>query len=118
MLPLPKQIQIACDTSKNVLVRVGGAEAVPMEDNETTFEELYERINKTLAILKAADSHILDKKEEAEVIMKTRTGENKFTGQSYILTFALPNFYFHVTTAYGILRSKGVPVGKKDFLMG
>jgi uncharacterized protein len=117
MLPLPKQIQIASNTAKNVLVRVGGTEAVPMEDNETTFEELYERIAKTVELLKAADTNVMQGKEGAEVVMKTQAGEAKFTGQSYILTFAVPNFYFHLTTAYAILRNKGVPIGKKDFLL-
>jgi uncharacterized protein len=118
MLPLSKQIQIASNTAKNMLVRVASTEAVPIEDNETTFPQLYERINATIKILKDVDAKVLEGKESAEVVMKTGSGEQKYTGQEYVLGFALPNFYFHVTTAYAILRMKGVPIGKKDFLRG
>lgn len=117
MLPLSKQIQIASNTSKNVAVRVGGTEAVLMEDTETTFPQLYKRIDDTIKVLQDTDAKVLEGKETAEVVMKTGSGEKTFTGQAYILGFALPNFYFHVTTAYAILRSKGVPIGKKDFLL-
>jgi uncharacterized protein len=117
MLPLSKQIQIASNTAKNVPVRVGGTEAVPMEDTEITFPQLYERINATVKLLQDTDAKVLEGKETAEVVMKTGSGDKTFTGQSYVLGFALPNFYFHVTTAYAILRSKGVPIGKKDFLL-
>ncbi|EON70025.1 hypothetical protein W97_09291 [Coniosporium apollinis CBS 100218] len=116
MLPLTFQIQSCSNTSKNSLVRVADAEAVPMEDNESTFAELQARIAKTIDVLKDVDPSKFDGTEEKEVVMKFPGREFKFTGQSYLLTFAIPNFFFHATTAYDILRSKGVPLGKGDFL--
>jgi len=112
------QVQTTSNTAKNALVRVAGIEAVPMEDNETTFAQLQERISKTLDILKKVEKTAFDGTEEKEVVLSFPGRELKFTGTSYLLTFAIPNFFFHVTTAYDILRSKGVPIGKNDFLNG
>jgi hypothetical protein len=116
MLPLTGQIQRASDSAKFVPVRVGQVENVSMADDEVTFADLYARIDKTVAFLKAVDPTSMDGREEAEVVVKTRNGSTTFTGSNYLLGFAVPNFYFHVTTAYAILRHKGVPVGKLDYI--
>ncbi|KAJ9660851.1 hypothetical protein H2201_006743 [Coniosporium apollinis] len=116
MLPFTFQIQSCSNTAKNSAVRVADTVAVPMEDNESTFAELQARIAKTIDVLKGVDPSKYDGTEEKEVVLKFPGKEFKFTGQSYLLTFAIPNFFFHATTAYDILRSKGVPLGKADFL--
>jgi hypothetical protein len=116
MYPLISQIQRASDTAKFVPVRVGQIENIPMADEEVTFADLHARIEKTVALLNSVDPATMVNREDAEVIVKTRSGETKFTGKSYVLGFALPNFYFHVTTAYAILRHKGVPIGKMDYI--
>ncbi|CDN56489.1 Hypothetical protein RG1141_CH41750 [Neorhizobium galegae bv. officinalis bv. officinalis str. HAMBI 1141] len=116
MYPLISQIQRASDTAKFVPVRVGQIENIPMADEEVTFADLHARIEKTVALLNSVDPATMANREDAEVIVKTRSGETKFTGKSYVLGFALPNFYFHVTTAYAILRHKGVPIGKMDYI--
>ncbi|KAK6331838.1 hypothetical protein TWF718_002379 [Orbilia javanica] len=119
MKPLTFQIQTASNTAKNTCVRVAKLELAALDDNEETLEDLYKRIDTTLALLddvEASHKAAFEGKETAEVVMPTRAGERKFTGQSYVQTFAIPNFYFHVTTAYAILRNHGVPVGKLDYL--
>jgi hypothetical protein len=116
MLPLTGQIQRASDSAKFVPVRVGGVENVPFSDDEVTFADLHARIEKTVAFLKDVVPASMADREDIEVVLKTRSGETTFNGKSYVLGFALPNFYFHVTTAYAILRHKGVPVGKMDYL--
>jgi hypothetical protein len=103
MAALPYQIQRASDTSKGAAVRVAGIENVAMADNETTFEELQARIHKTVEFLKTVEPTSMDGKEESQVYMKTQAGDLKFTAKTYMLHFAVPNFFFHVTTAYGIL---------------
>jgi uncharacterized protein len=118
MLPFPFQIQTVSNSSKNALVRVAGTTAVPMEDNEKTFAELQERIKKTLEILEGVDAKAFEGAEEKEVVMKVGGQEKKFTGLRYLTGFALPTFYFHISIAYAILRSKGVPLGKLDYLAG
>lgn len=118
MAALPYQIQRISDTAKGLVVRVAKAEPVPMEDNETTFPELQARIAKTIEVLEKVDPQSLDGMEEGEVVMKFRAGERKFTGKEYVLSFAIPNFYFHLCMAYAILRKEGVPVGKTDYLGG
>jgi len=119
MLPLTKQVQIASDTARGVAVRIGQVERKAMEDNEATFDELQARIAATVEYLKAVPSSAFDGKEGNPVPMKFGPREFTFpSGEAYVLSFALPNFYFHVTTAYDILRHKGVPLGKRDFLGG
>lgn len=113
---LPFQIQRISDTAKGCAVRVGKAEPVPMEDNETTFPELRARIVKTIEVLENVDPKSMDGMEDAEVVMKLRAGERKLTGRDYVLKYAIPNFYFHLCMAYAILRKEGVPVGKTDYL--
>lgn len=87
-----------------------------MPDDETTLEQLQARIQKTIDVLKAVPEESVNGQEEREVVIKAQAGEHKFTARSYLLRFAVPNFYFHVTTAYALLRLKGVPVGKLDYL--
>ncbi|KAK6506273.1 hypothetical protein TWF506_011191 [Arthrobotrys conoides] len=120
MKPLTFQIQTASNTAKNTCVRVAKIELPVLDDNEETLEDLYKRIDTTLSLLdEVEEKHkaAFEGKEDSEVIMVTRLGERKFTGQSYIQNFAIPNFYFHVTAAYAILRNHGVPVGKLDYLL-
>jgi uncharacterized protein len=118
MLPLSKQVQIASDTARFAAVRVGQAEPAAMADEETTLAQLRERVAKTIAYLEAVDPAGFAGREDAQVILKLPKGELTFTGLSYVTDFALPNFFFHVTTAYGLLRMKGVALGKMDFLNG
>ncbi|KAK9489880.1 hypothetical protein V1508DRAFT_426576 [Lipomyces doorenjongii] len=116
MKPLSFQVQTATNTAKNSITRVAGTEPVVMEDNETTIEELQARIARTIELLKAADASQFAGKEDAQIIFKTGPREHVMTGQSHIRNFALPNFFFHLSIAYAILRSKGVSIGKMDYL--
>lgn len=118
MLPLTGQIQRASDTSRFVAVRVGQAAPTPMEDKEATFADLQVRIAATIEYLEKVPASAFEGRENAEVTFKAGSRSLEFTGSSYVLTFAIPNFYFHVTTAYAIMRHKGVPLGKLDFLGG
>jgi len=112
------QIQRASDSAKGCMVRLGGVENVVMEDNEASFDDVKARIAKTIDFVKSVPADAINGKEEAEVVLKFPKGEFKFAGRDFLLGFAHPNFYFHVTTAYGLLRMKGVPIGKMDFLGG
>lgn len=114
MLPLAGQVQRASDTARFVAVRVGGIEPKPMADEEKTFADLQQRITATQDYLKAVPADSFDGKEEIEV----KAAGQVFNGLTYVTFFAVPNFYFHVTTAYDILRHKGVAVGKRDYLAG
>lgn len=118
MFPLNGQIQRASDTARFAAVRVAGVEALAMADEEKSFDDMQVRIRATVDYLKKVEASAFDGTEDREVVMKMRTGELRFTGTSYILQFALPNFFFHVTTAYDILRNRGVPLSKGDFLRG
>lgn len=115
---LISQIQRASDSAKGCMVRLGGVENVVMEDNEATFDDLKARIAKTIDFVKSVPADAIVGKEDADIVLKFPNGEFKFDGRSYLLGFVQPNFYFHVTTAYAILRMKGVPIGKMDFLGG
>ena len=116
MHPLSKQVQIACDSAKLCTARLSGAEAPVNEDTETTIAELQARIASTLAFIGSVPREAIDGQEEREVVLKFPGGEWPFRGQAYVIGFALPNFFFHVTTAYDLLRQAGVPLGKRDFL--
>jgi uncharacterized protein len=119
MNPLSAQIQRATDTAKGTMVRVGGVENVVFDDNEASFEALQERIAKTIAFIRAVPRDRLDGREEAAVALDLPDGRSiPFTGQSFVLGFALPNFFFHVTMAYALLRHRGVAIGKLDYLGG
>ncbi len=116
MRPLSFQIQSASDASKLAVVRLSGVAAPSFPDTETTFDELRARVAKTRDYLQTVPREAFEGSEERTVTMKTSAGEVEFTGQSYLLHFALPNFFFHVTTAYDILRHNGVQIGKRDYL--
>jgi hypothetical protein len=116
MLPLTAQVQRASDTAKFAAQRIGGSEAPKFADDETSFAQLQERIASTIAYLQSVDAAQLDAGAEREVTLKFGSFGANFTGESYLLSFALPNFYFHVVTAYDILRNQGVKIGKLDYL--
>jgi hypothetical protein len=116
MHALAYQVQRASDASRFFVARMGQIDNPPMEDNETTFAELQARIAATIAYLEAAPRDAIDGREEAEVELKNPRATLVFKGISYLLDFALPNFFFHCTTAYALLRHQGVPIGKMDFI--
>ena len=116
MHPLVKQVQIACDGPKLCVARLSGVEAPVHEDTETTIPELKARIAATLDYIGSVPRAAIDGQEDREVVLKFPGGEWPFKGQAYVIGFALPNFFFHLTTAYGLLRGAGVPLGKRDFL--
>jgi hypothetical protein len=116
MLPLSGQVQRASDTSKFAAERLTGVPAPRFEDKEVTFEELQARIRATLAYLRTIEPGQMEGSEIREVVVATRDSKWVFRGDSYLLTFALPNFFFHITTAYDILRQNGVVIGKRDYL--
>ncbi|MEE7448502.1 hypothetical protein MRF4_12065 [Methylobacterium radiotolerans] len=117
MRALPAQYQMASDSAKNAVARIAGIEAPAMPDVEATFAELKERCARTIAFVEGIDPAALASGAEREVELKFPNGMGyRFSGQAYLTGFALPNFFFHVTTAYAILRSAGVSLGKPDFL--
>jgi hypothetical protein len=118
MLPLVRQIHIVSDTAKLCAARLAGVEAPKYEDVEQTFDQLQARLQKTIDYLNEFNAQQIDGSEERKVTLKMRSGEVEFTGQSYLLGFVMPNFYFHITTAYNILRHNGVEIGKLDYLGG
>ena len=117
MLPLAKQVQIACDIAKNGAARLAGLEAPRFEDNEKTIEELRARIARTVDYLKGVPASALEGSEERAI--RVPAGPDKFLdfkGLDFIQRWAIPNVFFHITTAYAILRHNGVDIGKRDFL--
>lgn len=118
MLPLSSQVQIACDNAKGCAARLAGIEVPRWEDKEQTLAELQERIARTQAFLQGFEPGQIDGSEAREITLKLRDREVRFSGQDYLLCFALPNFYFHMVTAYDLLRHQGVPIGKRDYLGG
>jgi hypothetical protein len=116
MFPFSRQVQIACDTAKGAVARLAGVEIPKHEDTEQTVPELKARIAKTLDFLGSVPAAKIEGSEEREVVLKMRGQDVKFSGLQYLLGHAWPNFYFHVTTAYNILRANGVEVGKRDFI--
>lgn len=118
MLPLVKQIQIATDQAKGCAARLAGIDIPKFEDKETTFDELQARIAKTVAFLEGFKADQIDGSEEREIVLTLHERKLEFKGREYLLNWVLPNFYFHVTTAYNILRHNGVDIGKRDFLGG
>ena len=118
MHPFPFQIQSASDAAKGCAARLAGIDAPSMPDTETTFPELQARLQKTIDFLATVKADQLKGAEDREIVLKFPNGEFKFTGKDFVANFALPNFFFHVTTAYAILRHKGINIGKMDFLGG
>lgn len=117
MFPLTRQIQIACDHAKGCVARLAGEPPEVMEDTETTFAELQARIKKVLGIVQSYKPEQLDGSETREITIKIPNSEFKFSGLDYVNHWAMPNFYFHATMAYAILRHNGIELGKRDFLM-
>jgi hypothetical protein len=118
MLPLKSQVQIASDTAKGAGARLAKVDMPKFEDNETTFADLQARIEKTLAFLDTLTEAQFEGSDSRMVTLPLRTGTVESTGADYLFNRALPNFFFHVTTAYALLRHGGVEIGKNDYLSG
>jgi hypothetical protein len=116
MLSLTRQVQIASDHAKRAPARLAGIEAPVYEDNEESFADLKLRIDKTVAYINTLKPGQIDGSEARDITLKIGNGTQTLSGQAYLLHNALPNFFFHVTTAYAILRHCGVEIGKKDFI--
>jgi hypothetical protein len=116
MHPLSRQIQIATDGVKGCAARLAGVEIPSYPDTETTFEELQARIAKTVAFLESFTPAQIDASESKSIELKLGPNEFSFSAPDYLFGLVIPNFYFHVTTAYDILRHNGVDIGKRDFL--
>ena len=116
MLKLTQQVQIASDHAKRATARLAGIEAPVYEDNEASFADLKARIDKTIAFINTLKPEQIDGSEAREIKLKVGGNDKTLSGQTYLLHNALPNFFFHVTTAYAILRHCGVEIGKKDFI--
>ena len=116
MFPLARQVRAATDHAINACGRLAGVELPTFANTEASIPELEERVAKTIEFIKAIKPAQIDGSEDKEITMKFASGERKFSGQSLLLNFCLPNFYFHATTAYDILRQSGVELGKRDFM--
>ena len=116
MLPMARQVQIACDTAKGVVARLAGIEIPAYEDNEKTLAELKARFAKTIAFIQTVKQAQIDGTEDKAIVTKRGDKETHYKGMQFLLGHAVPNFYFHVTTTYNILRHNGVEIGKRDFL--
>ncbi|MFZ3127073.1 MAG: DUF1993 domain-containing protein [Rhodoferax sp.] len=116
MLPMVKQVQIACDTAKGVVARLAGVEIPVFEDNEQTLAELKARIAKTIGFIETLTPAQIDGTEDRDIVVKRADKETHYKGMQFLLGHAIPNLYFHVTTTYAILRHNGVEIGKRDYL--
>ena len=117
MFPLLRQVQVACDFAKSVSARLAGVDVPKFDDTEQTFADLNARVSKTLDFLATLSAQQFEGSETREIVTQAGTPkEKRFSGQSYLLNYGLPHFFFHVTTAYAILRHSGVEVGKKDYI--
>ena len=116
MLPFTKQIQIACDGAKFGVSRLAGVEAPKFDDNEASFTELRERVRATIAFIQSVPASKIDGTEDKDVTIPRRDGPMTLKGEFYLKHYVMPNFYFHLTTAYALLRHNGVELGKMDFL--
>ena len=117
MFPLLRQVRVACDFAKSVAGRLAGVDLPVFEDNEQSFDDLQARIAKTLAFLGGLTSAQFEGSATREIVTQAGTPkEKRFAGQSYLLNYGLPHFFFHVTTAYNILRHNGVALSKTDFI--
>jgi hypothetical protein len=117
MFPFTRQVQIACDFAKSVPARLAAAEVPAWEDNERSFDELASRVARTLAFLDGLDRAAFEGSEQREIVLRPGTPkERRLDGHAYLLHYGLPQFFFHVTTVYALLRHNGVEVGKRDFM--
>ena len=116
MLPLPKQIQIACDAAKFCVARLAGVEAPKFGDDETTLDELRARLRKTADYVQSVPAAQIDGSDARQITVPRRDGSMIMSGEDYLKHFVLPNFFFHMTTTYALLRHYGVELGKVDFL--
>jgi hypothetical protein len=116
MLPLSRQVQIAADAAKFAIARLSGVDAPKFADTESSFAQLQERLANTVTYLKSVDAAALEGSETRSITLSAGEFNPTFTGEGYLLQFALPNFYFHITTAYDLLRHQGVQIGKLDYL--
>ena len=116
MLPMTTQVLIACDAAKGVVARLAGVDIPVYEDNEKTLADLKARIAKTVAFIKSVPQAQIDGTEDKEIVIKRGDKETRYTGMQFLLGHAIPNFYFHVTTTYNILRHNGIEIGKRDYL--
>jgi hypothetical protein len=118
MLPLKNQVYIAGDTAKGCGARLAGIEIPKYEDIETSFPELRARLAKTVAFLQSLDKAAFSGAENKQIVLKFPNATLEFNGTDYVGRFVLPNTYFHIATAYGILRNRGVQLGKSDYMGG
>jgi hypothetical protein len=118
MHPLVKQVQIFTDQATRGMSRLAGVEPPPFPDTETSFAELKARIQRAIAHVESFKPEQIDGSEGREIVMKTPRGDLNFKGKDYLLGFSLPNFFFHATATYAILRHVGVEIGKMDFMGG
>jgi uncharacterized protein len=116
MFPFARQVQIACDFARATPARLAGKEPPGLEENEKTFAELINRIDRSIEYARSLASSEIDGSEGREIVRPIRGEPKKFTGLNYLVQFALPNFFFHLTTAYAILRHNGVEIGKNDYI--
>jgi hypothetical protein len=116
MLPFVKQVQIACDAAKFALARLGGVEAPKFADDEVSMDQLRDRIRRTIDFVRSVPPARIDGSEERDISVPRREGAITMKGEAYLQRFALPNFFFHVTTTYALLRHNGVDLGKADYL--
>ncbi|MFC7287310.1 DUF1993 family protein [Herminiimonas glaciei] len=117
MFPLLRQVQVACDFSRGVSARLAGLEVPKFDDSEKSFADLQALISKTLAFIDGIAAEQIDGQEAREIVLRPGTPkEKKFNGQAYLLSFGLPQFFFHVTTTYAILRHNGIEIGKRDYM--
>jgi len=117
MFPLTRQVQIACDFARGVSARLAGVDVPKHDDNEASFDELQTLITQTQAFIAGLTPAQFDGGEDREIVTRPGTPkEKRFTGSAYLLTYGLPQFFFHVTTVYALLRHNGVEIGKRDFL--
>ena len=116
MLPLTRQVQIACDTAKGVVARLAGVEIPAYEDKEVSFADLKQRIAKTIAFVNGFSAAQIDGSEDKDIVTKRGDVETHYKGMQFLLNHAMPNVYFHVTTVYAILRHNGIEIGKRDYL--
>jgi len=116
MFPLTRQVQIATDAARGAVARLAGADVPAMPDVETTFAELRDRCARTIAFMDGFTAEQIDGSENREIVLALGGTSVTFPGQQYLLGFAMPNFYFHLTTTYAILRHCGIELGKRDFL--